>query len=154
MHASRTLYVVADGGRARLAERTEAGAFKTRWAVESPDIHSAGRDLVSDAPGRSFESAGATRHAIEPRVDPRDKAEDAFVRSVARRLNGDADVLAAAHLVIAAPARVLGALREGLSRDVTSKIRHAIPKDLTKVPDHALSPHLPVVPRRGPVAVA
>jgi len=151
MNQSRTLYIVADGGRARLIERTEAGAFRTTRLIESSDVHSAGHELARSRPGRVHESANAARHAVEPRLDPRRKAEEKFIGEVADVLNRDVDLNSVRNVVLVAPARVLGSLRDGLKPELSGRVCEAIAKDLTKIPDPELVTHLPVVPKQGPL---
>jgi protein required for attachment to host cells len=116
--------------------------FATTLALDSVAAHKRSGDLVSDRPGRGQESATTTRHAIEPRHDPHELAEQAFVRDVARQLDehgagGDYD-----RLVLVAPTRALNNLRSAISADTRARVAGTLAKDLVNVPDHALYPHL------------
>ena len=143
MHAPKVLYVVADGGRARFIERNQAGDFKTIRDLESTHIHDRSHELGRRPPARAQESASATRHAIEPRQDPRSKQERAFIATVAEQVNaehGDRFDM----LVVAAPSRLANRFRKTLSGPMLKKLHTCIDKDLTKIPDRELSTHLPI----------
>jgi protein required for attachment to host cells len=74
MKNARVWYVIADGGRARFVERDDKGAFRTIASFVSTELHERSSDLGRDRPARVKESAGPTRHAVEPRrhlVSPR-----------------------------------------------------------------------------------
>lgn len=89
------------------------------------------RDINSDRPGRSFDSGGQGRHAMEPRTDAHQEEEVRLAREIAdtlleTRRAGDYDSL----IIIAAP-RLLGHLREVLPAAVRQSVGTEIDKDLT-----------------------
>ena len=135
--------VLADGEHARVVTPSmKQGQFATSLALDSALAHLRSRDLGTDNPGRSFESASPMRHAIEPRQDLHKAAKQSFLAEVARELNereksGDFD-----RLVLVAPGHALHDLREGLSKAVAAKVVGSLGKDLTKTPDHDLASHL------------
>jgi protein required for attachment to host cells len=142
MKPVKTLYVIADGGRARFVERDDNGEFRTLTSFVSSELHERSRDLGLDRPARVKESAAPARHAIEPRRDLHVAAKEDFVKSVA----GEIDV---AHgrkrfdkLVLVAPPRVLTELKEKLSGSMAKLVAGSVQKDLTKIPDHDLAEHL------------
>jgi protein required for attachment to host cells len=142
MKKKRLCYVIADGGRARLLERDETGAFRTTSSFVSTELQKTSHELGLDRPSRVKESAGPARHAIEPRRDLHEAAKEDFIRAVA------AD-LAALHkqgkfdeLVLIAPAGVLTELRDALAKPTAGIVVKELQKDLTKVPDHDLASHL------------
>jgi protein required for attachment to host cells len=144
MRTPRTLYIIADGGRVRYIERTGPSHFKTFRKFASVHIHEKSSELTRDRPGRVRESAAPARHAVEARIDPRDKVELAFVRAVAADLCKDQTVSGFDNLVFAAPGRLLKVLANSLSPALTAKLAECIAKDLTKIPDENLHLHLPV----------
>ena len=88
------------------------------------------RDLVSDAPGRSFDRSGSGRHAIEPNTDVKEEQRRRFVKEMVERLRttqlkGGFDKL----VLLAAPA-VLGVIRKTLPPDLTKIVIKEIPKDV------------------------
>ena len=88
------------------------------------------RDLVSDAPGRAFDSRGSGRHAMEPNTGVKEKQRRKFVKKMVGRLQlarvkGDFDQL----VLLAAPA-VLGVIRKTLTPDLEKTVIKEISKDL------------------------
>lgn len=140
MRKRKIWYVIADGGRARFVEHDEQGAFRTISSFVSTDLHEASRDLVSDRPGRVYESATSSRHGVEPRTDPHEAAKEDFVRYVADQLQSEQDNFE--EIVLVAPPRVLGQLRTMLAKPIAEAVTRELSKDLTKVPDHDLAEHL------------
>ena len=76
-------YVIADGGKARFVERDKKGVFRTVASFVSTELHDRTSDLGRDRPSRGHESATSARHAIEPRRDLKEAAEEDFVKLVA-----------------------------------------------------------------------
>lgn len=138
-----TWIVMADGSRARIVKpRDEGSGFDVLSELDSNEARTPSRDLASDRPGHSQESAAAAHHAIEPRNDPHAQAKSAFLRGVAERLNRAAGEKAFDALILFAPARCLGELREALDEKTLGKIKASAPKDLTKLPLAELPEHL------------
>jgi protein required for attachment to host cells len=143
VHYSRLWIVIADGEHARFVGREPRG--RTLHTVKIFTSRSAGErssDLVSDRPGRTFESMGTTRHAIQPKHDPHLMAKEAFVESVAEQVNAAAAAGEFDHLVLVAPDRALTTLHEALSAETRKCVVGTLGKDLTKVPDHDLGEHV------------
>lgn len=143
MKKQRTLFVIADGGRVRFVEkRVGEMVFDTVKEAESPVVHEPARHLGSDRPGRSHESSGSARHAVQPRHDPHMAGKIDFLRGVGEELNtarrrGEFD-----HLVLIAPGKALGHLVEALDTETEALVITRLRKDLTRVPDGHLPAHL------------
>lgn len=123
-------FLVADGRRARVLIEMRRGAELQEpadWAMEiGPD------DLYDeqDRPPRSFDRVGAGRHAMDKGRSLHEQEEVNFLKRLANRI-GDAEKHRQFdHLVIAAPPRALGFLREHLSQGAKARIRAETPKDL------------------------
>lgn len=140
---SITWIVVSDGSRARiLAARKEGSGFDVVPELASPEAHTPSHDLGSDRPGRAQESGNSAHHSIEPRHDPHEERKSAFVRSLAAQLNQAAGEKRFDDLILFAPPRCLGELREALDDAVLRKVKAEAPKDLTKLPLAELPRHL------------
>ena len=139
---SRTWYVIADGGRARIVQR-RAGqqGFDTRQQLVSADIHHRTHELGAERPGRTRESAVSARHAVEPREDLHRADKQRFAREVAAALNRASALDEFDRLVLVAPAHALGDLRQALDASTQRKITTQLQKDLTKVPDADFAKH-------------
>jgi protein required for attachment to host cells len=128
------LIVVADG-RKSLFLRNEGDAEFPNLVVESHREQSdpPDRDIKTDAPGRSFSSAGTRRSSLDE-TDFHQQAEDRFAADAAERLGRTVRDGGFEELIIVAPPRTLGELRRHYSQEVSSRIVAEVDKDLTNHP--------------------
>jgi protein required for attachment to host cells len=89
---------------------------------------------MADRPGRTFDSAGHGRHAMEPPTDPKRVEQHAFFTEVAERLEAAARGGKFDRLVLVAEPRALGELRRLLAPAVAAKVSAELDKDLTHLP--------------------
>jgi protein required for attachment to host cells len=141
MSRDRDIALVADAQRARFLQRVApAGAWLELVGdaveIENPRTHERG----TDRPGRSFESAGAARQAVEPRSDAHRAAKAAFAQRLAERLEAQAKDYAG--LILVAPPGFLGDLRAALGEAARSRLIGTLDKDLTRLPTGEIVPHL------------
>ena len=139
-NAPRTWIVVADGGQARILESgyPHSGAV-VRLDVTSDARQTAGK-LASDRLPRTQESGSSARHGIEPRVGLKDHEKRAFATRLADYLSteiGNFD-----ELIVVAPMRFLGLLRDAFPDDVSRNISTTRSKDLTWMSDAEVLDHL------------
>jgi protein required for attachment to host cells len=142
---STTWFVVADGAKARvLARRGGRGPLEpaSNMCFTEAEARLPTRDVGADRPGRVHESADTRRHAMEPRVDWHRFAKEQFARGVAAALETAAQRKLYEELILVAPPRTLGDLRQALGRHAKALVAGEIAKDLTHLPDHELSTHL------------
>ena len=143
MAKPKTWILVADAGRARIFEASGSadaplGAERRSLAAAVPPS----REIGSDRPGRSFDSGGEGRHAMEPPTDPQRHAKAEFAREVVQALDsarkqGDFD-----DLVVAAAPGFLGDLRALMPDPLRACVRREINKDYTTLEDPDLQRHL------------
>jgi protein required for attachment to host cells len=146
MKPTTTWILIADGARACIF--ANHGPGKGMQAVEGATFdadHRPDREILSDKPGRTFESVGTTRHAIAPHHDPHRELKRAFSAELAAMLDKQLAAKAYDRLILVAPPTTLGDLRASLSEQVKSKIYAELDKDLTKTPMHELPEHLGAV---------
>ena len=135
----KTLFIIADGGRARFVEkRIGEMVFDTVREVTSDTAHRHSHDHS----GRVHESAASARHGIEARHAPDALRKQDFLRGIADELNrgrhrGDFE-----RLVLVAPTRPLGQLVDALDAETEASVVSRLRKDLTRVPDGHLPDHL------------
>lgn len=143
MKPIKTWIVVADGARMRVFVNDGPGHGLSELAGKalSADIKPS-RDIDADRPGRSFDSAGQGRHAMEPPSDSNRHAKRLFAGEIA-------DVLKKAHrdtafdrLILVAAPSMLGDLRAALSKAVQDVVYHELAKDLTHLDERGLAEHL------------
>jgi protein required for attachment to host cells len=135
-------FAIADGGHARFVWPAANYALHTREAVDSISATKQDSDLVSDRPGRGFESASPARHAYMPKSDPQALEKVRFAQSIGEKLSALSADGAFAELVLVAPSGVLADIGKGLDKATTTKVIGTLAKDLVGVPDHELQPHL------------
>jgi protein required for attachment to host cells len=134
--------VVCDGAKALLLENTGDSMFlnlKTREVFAHPDLPD--REISADKPGRAFNSVGHKRSSME-QVDRHSQEEQRFLASLAAHL--DKAVLAgdARAMVIVAPPRAIGILRQSFTQHVRQAIKAEVEKDLIKMPVYEIERHL------------
>ncbi len=129
-----TWILLADGTQARIA--CNDGPGRGIKPVFEETLH--GRNL----PGRTFDSHGQGRHAMEPPTDPRENEKQHFIRGLAALLDKEAKRGHYDRLVLVAPPKALGYLRSALSDSVREKITGEIDKDLVHLPMQELPAHL------------
>lgn len=139
---TKTWILLADGEHARVVVPTEHRHFRTITSLDSATAHQRSADLGTDRPGRSFESANPTRHAIEPKTDPHRAAKEEFAHYLAERMNEAAAEGQYDRLVLVAPAHALHDLRAALDGLAASRLDGTLGKDIVKVPDGELASHL------------
>jgi len=141
---SRIRIVVADQAEAIFYDAPSLDARPEEVGrITDPAAHLHDRDLGSDRPGRSYESVGGARHAIERENGPHWQEAVRFARRISCRLDdalrkGEFDEL----IVVAGPP-FLGLMRSELSRPARERVVHEIRKDLVHGPVEALRRHLP-----------
>ena len=139
----KTYVLIADGARARLFVVEEGTAdLKPALGQEFIGTNLPSREIGSDRPGRSFDSAGSGRHAMEPPTDPHRHAERVFAQEVAGVLEDARRRNEFQHLIVVAPPKALGDLRAEFSTVLRDRVTAELHKDLTKVPVHDLPSHL------------
>ena len=134
--------VVCDGKKALvLANAGDAISpnLKTLEVREQPDLKT--HEIGTDAPGRSFSSVGNRRGAVE-QTDFHDQEEQKFLRSLASHLDKQVRAGDAKTLIVVAPPRALGVLRQAYSQGVRAALRAEIEKDYVKLPVHEIEKHL------------
>ena len=143
MATTVTWILIADGARARLLEHKGRG-IKLYPALDRQFVadNRPSGDLATDKSGRTFDSAGQGRHGMEPPTDPHRHEQQMFARSLAQILEEQRLKKKYDQLVIVAPPKTLGDLREALTKSVSDQVTGELNKDLTKISIHDLPDHL------------
>jgi protein required for attachment to host cells len=134
--------VVCDGKKALLLENTGDAVFpnlKTKEVYEHQDLKT--REQGSDAPGRAFNSVGSIRSAME-QTDWQDQSERSFLEDLAGRLDAAVTSGEAKAVIMVAPPRALGVLRQAYSPHLRQALRAEIDKDFVRMPVHEIEKHL------------
>ena len=134
--------VVCDGAKALVLENDgdiRIPNLKTVKVFEQKDL--ATHMIGTDAPGRTFNSVGSARSAVE-QTDFHDLAERAFLTQLAQHLEEAVASGKTKSLIIVAPPRALGMIRPAYSHAVKSAVRIEVDKDLVKMPVHEIEKRL------------
>ena len=134
--------VVCDGKKALLLENVGDAAFPNLQTKEvhehaAPKTHEQGTDV----PGRAFSSVGAIRSAVE-QTDWHEQSERAFLEDLAGRLDAAVTAGETKALIVVAPPRALGVLRQAYSPHLRQTVRAEVDKDLVRMPVHEIEKHL------------
>ena len=134
--------VVCDGAKALILENAGDGMhpnLKTREVreQESAKTHEQG----TDAPGRSINSVGNKRSAME-QTDWHAQDEQRFLADLAKRLDSAVTAGETKSIIIVAPPRALGVLRQAYSGGLRGALKAEIDKDLVKMPVHEIEKKL------------
>jgi protein required for attachment to host cells len=134
--------VVCDGAKALVLENVGDPKFlnlKTKEVYEQDDPKTS--EQGTDAPGRAINSVDARRSAME-QTDWHDQAERRFLQSLAGHLDAAVNAGKVKSLIVVAPPRALGVLRQAYSHNLRAALRAEIDKDLVKFPVHEIEKHL------------
>jgi protein required for attachment to host cells len=134
--------VVCDGKKALLLENvgdTKVLKLKTREVHEQPDAKTS--DQGTDKPGRSVNSIDSRRSAME-QTDWHEQEEERFLQRLASRLDAEVNAGNAKSVIMVAPPRALGVLRQAYSQNLRNVLRAEIDKDLVKMPVDQIEKHL------------
>jgi protein required for attachment to host cells len=130
--------VVCDGSKALVLENVGDIKFPNLKTIhvsehKSPPTHEQG----ADAPGRSMNSVGHSRSAVE-QTDWHEQAERQFLAQLLHHLDAAIGAGKTKSLIMVAPPRALGILRPAYSHALKAAVRVELDKDLVKMPVHQI----------------
>jgi protein required for attachment to host cells len=134
--------VVCDGAKALVLENAgdiRSPNLKTLQVFEHKDLPT--HELGTDVPGRTFNSVGNMRSAVE-QTDWHDQAERAFLVQLAQHLDAAVFSGKVKSVIVVAPPRALGMIRVAYSSALKGVVRAEIDKDFVKMPVHEIEKHL------------
>ncbi len=102
------------------------------------------KDFQVGPDGRGLKIGGqnSAHNTCVPRLDIRDEVKQNLVQKIATKLKHVRQTWAFDHLVVAAPPKILGALRQHMDASVLDCVIAEIDKDFTNDKNHALLEHL------------
>lgn len=111
--------------------------------LEHPESRLHNQDLVSDKPGRDFESMGCTRHSLEPHTSPKQHECIIFAKIVADYLKVAYHQGVFETLYLAASPNFLGLLRQTMEPAIAKSIAGETDKDMTQMDPKEIVAHVP-----------
>ncbi|MFZ1101529.1 MAG: host attachment protein [Hyphomicrobiaceae bacterium] len=143
MKPIRTWVLITDAARARVFENTGKGTGLTIVQDMTLDAELLpSHELGTDRPGRSFNSIGSARHAMESPSDLHREQKRQFARRVAEAIEERQAKQRFESLVLVAPPVTMGDLRAALPEKVKAVVAAEVVADLTKTPMSELPAHL------------
>jgi protein required for attachment to host cells len=129
-----TWIIVAESSRARLFSYH---GLKSPLTEFDDLVHSESRlhesELTADLPGRSFDSVGHNRHALEAKNSAKDKQAQLFARQIATYLDAACNDGRLESLIVIAAPRFIGYLRESFTANTRNIISSEISKNLVQM---------------------
>jgi len=134
--------LVCDGAKAQiLCNEGEAKRLDLKEVEDFTLPQAPARDLGTDRPGRVYQSHGSARSATEE-TDWHERSEIDFLSDIADLLDKVIQVRAVKNLIVVAPPKALGILRERLSPATREIVTAEIDKDLAHLPVRDIAAHL------------
>ena len=134
--------VVADGAKALILENAGDAVslnLKTREVHAQTDPKTS--EQGTDAPGRAINSIDARRSAME-QTDWHEQSEQRFLTELSKRLDAAVGSGETKCVVLVAPPRALGVIRQAATANLRKAVRAEIEKDYVKMPVHEIEKHL------------
>jgi len=134
--------VVCDGAKALVLENAGDEKFpnlRAREVLEEP--HAPTHEQGTDAPGRAHSSVGHGRSAME-QTDWHEQAERQFLGKLMAQLDAAVTAGQVKSLVMIAPPRALGVIRQSYSPQVRGVVQREVDKDLVKMPVYEIEKYL------------
>ena len=134
--------IVCDGAKALFLQNAGDSKFpnlQTREVMEQKVP--ATSELGTDKPGRSHSSVGHGRSAVE-QTDFHTQQEEEFLRSIMAKLDAAAKAGQMKAIILVAPPRALGVLRQHYTHALKQAVREEVQKDYVKMPIYEIEKHL------------
>jgi protein required for attachment to host cells len=141
----KTWVVVADASRARIFELPPEGPDMPEIVdLVNPSGRAQARELQSDANGRFYAKggAGAGGHTAGPKKDPTEHDTELFAKHIGEFLDKSRSQLRYERLILIAPPKFLGLLREKLTGPTHKLVTREIHKDLSQLDARTIREHL------------
>ena len=136
--------VVASSTRCRIfTQHNHSAPLEELEDMVHPEGRLHARDLGTDRPGRSFDSAGAGRHGMGQPVSPTEQENIRFAKMVASRLDAARKQHAFDRLVLVADPRFLGHLRHGMTPATRNCLSTELQKNLADADPATIREALP-----------
>jgi protein required for attachment to host cells len=143
MKAIRTWILIANATQARIISHIGPGhGLKDIAEMTYADTIAGMEKTNRNIPGRTFDSSGTSRHAMEPHADQQDLERTNFAHFLTENLKKQYIQEKFDRLIIAASPAMLGNIRKALPKAIDHIIYAELPKDLSHIDTAQLSKHL------------
>ncbi len=110
--------------------------------IRHPESRERTGQMISDRPGRVFDSIGSGRHSLSTEVDAHDERALEFARSLAERLRAARGRNEFSRLMIVAEAGFLGRIKQALDGQVLKSVVATLDRDFHQKSSSELSRHV------------
>ncbi|MBM4226897.1 MAG: host attachment protein [Gammaproteobacteria bacterium] len=110
--------------------------------IDHPEGRLRNHDLDADAGGRSFDSKGSHRHALETEHSATDHLAETFAKSLVAKLRAGREAKACDRIILVADPRMLGKLRDAMDAFTAAAEDRSLDKDLGNLPEVEVIEHL------------
>jgi protein required for attachment to host cells len=142
-HPYTTWLLVAHRAGALLFESRKRGTDLTRVdQIENPRGRLKAGEVDSDRPGRAFDKQGGGRHAYSKEESPTEHVEHELVKELVGRLEKARTAGEFARLILIAPAKMLGQLRDELSDPLRAMVVASVAKNFAHTDDQEMHKHI------------
>lgn len=143
MKPVKTWIVVADAAKTRiyLNDGPGHGLSELPGKQRNTDVKES-REINADRPGRTFDSGGQGRHAMEPPTDPKRHEKAEIAKDLIDMLSDAHKRRAFDRLILIAPPTMLGDLRGAMPKELGGAVHGELPKDLTRADKRELEQHV------------
>ena len=140
----KTWIVVADSSRARLfTVDTPTAPLTELQDLEHVQARVHDQELTTDLPGRHRNDAGGGAHGYEPKIPPTEEEAIRFAKELAQALYKAFHEHKYGQLILVAPPRFLGHLRQALDKNIAKVVALEVSKDLVMEKPEEIRKHLP-----------
>ncbi len=140
---AKTWVLIAHDAGARIFENFGPGkGLDLVQEIEHPEGRERNRDIDTDRPGRSFQSADARRSAMGREESAHERTVADFARKLANKLEHARATNQYDRLVLVAPPRFLGLLRGSLDDVTATLVIGSLDKDLAHSKESELGKQL------------
>jgi protein required for attachment to host cells len=127
-----TWVVVADASQADIYSRQKRHSkLELVHQLAEPEARSKEQDFSSDAPGRTFDSSGQGRHAMEPDHTGKEHLRTIFAQRIAAVLESARQSDHFGGLILVASPALLGELRKHLNKPTRRLVVAEFSKEIT-----------------------
>ncbi|MDQ2069096.1 host attachment protein [Natronospira bacteriovora] len=139
----KTWVIVADASRARFLDfRGHVSGLEEIHDMVNPEGRMRNQDLVTDKHGTTNDRKGFASPQMGDNAEAAHQVERAFATEVARTLGKMASENAVQSLILVAPPRFLGELRQRLDKKTSALVKQELNKDISTLSPDEIKAHL------------
>lgn len=132
MPNTNTWIILANSSRAKIFRWVHHSKIEVIAVLDHPESRYLNQEFNSDAPGRTFDKGGITKHSYQPETEPKHEESEKFAKTLAHYLLKALEKGDYYRIYLLASPTFLGLLNRHLDKNVQDTIFAKIPKDITE----------------------